>query len=51
MLRMKSIGEPYAGKPHVRFDEGAGLGFNPFPLYSTVIQGGPFKIKDINTLY
>jgi hypothetical protein len=24
MLMMKFIGEPYAGKPHVRFDEGVG---------------------------
>ena len=30
------IGKPYAGKPHVRIDEGAGKGFFSFPLYSTV---------------
>jgi len=35
MLMMKFIGKPYAGKPHVRFDEGAGMGLYPFPLYST----------------
>jgi hypothetical protein len=23
MLKEKNIGKPYAGKPHVRFDEGA----------------------------
>ena len=31
MLMMKFIGKPYAGKPHVRFDEGAGKGFLPLP--------------------
>jgi hypothetical protein len=30
----KSSGKPYAGKPHVRIDEGAGR--LAFPLYSTV---------------
>jgi len=35
MLMMKFIGKPYAGKLHVRFDEGAGKGASPFPLYST----------------
>jgi len=35
MLMMKLIGEPYAGKLHVRFDEGAGK-VSSFPLYSTV---------------
>jgi len=25
MLMMKFIGKPYAGKLHVRFDEGAGM--------------------------
>jgi len=35
----KFIGKPYAGKPHVRIDEGAGKGFPPFPLYSTVKHG------------
>ena len=29
MLMKKFIGKPYAGKPHVRFDEGAGKEFNP----------------------
>jgi len=29
MLMTKFIGEPYAGKPHVRFDEGAGKGSSP----------------------
>ena len=27
MLMMKFIGKPYAGKPHVRFDEGVGKDF------------------------
>jgi hypothetical protein len=31
----KFIGKPYAGKPHVRFDEGAGKVLLSFPLYST----------------
>ncbi len=31
----KFIGKPYAGKPHVRIDEGAGKVFVAFPLYST----------------
>jgi len=36
MLMTKFIGEPYAGKLHVRFDEGAGkVNIVPFPLYST----------------
>jgi hypothetical protein len=39
MLMKKFIGEPYAGKPHVRFDEGVGKEFFPFPLYSTGISG------------
>jgi hypothetical protein len=30
----KFSGKPYAGKPHVRFDEGAGKVY-AFPLYST----------------
>jgi len=34
MLEMKVIGKPYAGKPHVRFEEGAGKALY-FPLYST----------------
>jgi hypothetical protein len=35
MLMKKSIGKPYAGKPHVRFDEGVGKVLLTFPLYST----------------
>jgi hypothetical protein len=35
MLMTNFIGKPYAGKLHVRFDEGAGKVFS-FPLYSTV---------------
>ena len=36
MLMTKFIGEPYAGKLHVRFDEGAEKEFvNSFSLYST----------------
>ncbi len=35
MQMMKFIGKPYAGKPHVRIDEGAGKVFVAFPLYST----------------
>jgi hypothetical protein len=31
----KFVGKPYAGKPHVRFDEGVGKVFLSFPLYST----------------
>ena len=30
-------GEPYAGKLHVRFDEGAGVPARGVPLYSTPI--------------
>ena len=30
----KSLGKPYAGKPHVRFDEGVGRA-SALPLYST----------------
>jgi hypothetical protein len=36
VLSGKSIGEPYAGNPHVRFDEGRGV--NP-RAYSTVFRG------------
>jgi hypothetical protein len=35
MLMTKFIGKPYAGKPHVRFDEGVGKDTFSFPLYST----------------
>jgi len=31
MLMKKFIGKPYAGKPHVRFDEGAGKVVLPLP--------------------
>jgi hypothetical protein len=37
----KFIGKPYAGKPHVRIDEGAGKVLLSFPLYST---GFVFKL-------
>ena len=30
-------GKPYAGKLHVRFDEGAGVPYGGVPLYSTRI--------------
>jgi len=33
------IGKPYAGKPHVRFEEGVGKVILPSPLYSTVLSG------------
>jgi hypothetical protein len=35
MLLKKFVGKPYAGKLHVRFDEGAGKVLKAFPLYST----------------
>jgi hypothetical protein len=35
MPMKKVAGKPYAGKPHVRIDEGAGIEFFSFPLYST----------------
>ena len=35
MLMMYFIGKPYAGKLHVRFDEGVGKDEASFPLYST----------------
>ena len=36
---MKLLGKPYAGKPHVRFDEGAkGLFIKSSLLYSTGFQ-------------
>ena len=34
------IGKPYAGKPHVRFDEGVGKVILPSPLYSTAFLWG-----------
>jgi hypothetical protein len=37
-LLMNDTGKPYAGKPHVRFDEGAGAAITPLPLYSTDIH-------------
>jgi hypothetical protein len=36
MFERKFIGKPYAGKPHVRFDEGVGKTILSSPLYSTV---------------
>jgi hypothetical protein len=36
MLLKKFVGKPYAGKLHVRFDEGAGKVLKAFPLYSTL---------------
>jgi hypothetical protein len=36
MLLKKFVGKPYAGKLHVRFDEGAGKVLKAFPLYSTI---------------
>jgi len=44
MLLMKVIGKPYAGKPHVRFDEGVGKVDFSFPLYSTGLE----EINNIN---
>jgi hypothetical protein len=35
MFLKKFVGKPYAGKLHVRFDEGAGKVLKAFPLYST----------------
>jgi hypothetical protein len=37
----KSMGKPYAGKLHVRFEEGAGRGESSLPLYSTVPKKNP----------
>jgi hypothetical protein len=37
MLLKKFVGKPYAGKLHVRFDEGAGKVLKAFPLYSTFL--------------
>jgi hypothetical protein len=40
MLMTKSIGKPYAGKLHVRFDEGAGMVHNhPALLYCPQADG------------
>jgi len=47
MQMKKFIGKPYAGKPHVRFDEGAGKVFISFPLYSTVF-GAPRGVRKIS---
>lgn len=41
LLKVKNVGKPYEGKPHVRFDE-EGLA-NPV-LYSTHLMGSFFKI-------
>jgi hypothetical protein len=36
MLQMNDTGKPYAGKPHVRFDEGEGSSLlDALPFYST----------------
>jgi hypothetical protein len=43
----KSMGKPYAGKLHVRFEEGAGRGESSLPLYSTV---GEEDFTDFNGL-
>jgi len=52
MLMKKFIGKPYAGKPHVRFDEGAGKGVPSFSLYSTefhfVFFGAPRGVRKIS---
>jgi len=37
----KFVGKPYAGKPHVRIDEGAGKEIFSFSLYSTGFVGPP----------
>jgi hypothetical protein len=44
MFTKKFIGKPYAGNPHVRFDEGAGKGFQSFPLYSTALVRSSFRL-------
>ena len=36
MRKTNTIGKPYAGKPHVRFDEGAEERLSAPRLYSTV---------------
>ena len=38
VLSVKSVGEPYAGNPHVRFDEGRGG--NPRLLYRLIKSPG-----------
>jgi hypothetical protein len=53
MLLKKFVGKPYAGKLHVRFDEGAGKVLNAFPLYSTffvyfLIKQKVKKLKKLN---
>jgi hypothetical protein len=50
MLMMKFIGKPYAGKLHVRFDEGVGKEFypsrstlpKPNANFSSTLQAGSF---------
>jgi len=44
MQMKKFIGKPYAGKPHVRFDEGVGKVHLSFPLYSTEL-GAPRGVR------
>jgi hypothetical protein len=46
MLLKKFVGKPYAGKLHVRFDEGAGKVLNAFPLYSTLFGTFASRQKD-----
>ena len=51
MQMKKFIGEPYAGKPHVRFDEGAGKGLSP--SRSTLLSSPDFlcvtkKVKNLH---
>ena len=41
----KSMGKPYAGKLHVRFEEGAGRGESSLPLYSTGRLNGMGHLK------
>jgi len=45
MLMTKTLGKPYAGKPHVRFDEGVGKA-SAFSLYSTEITISQSFSKD-----
>ena len=51
---MKNIGKPYAGKPHVRFDEGAvaipllySIKENKIRGYKTVEINGFYDLKDL----
>ena len=51
MLMMKFIGKPYAGKPHVRFDEGVGKVILPSPLYSTETLFDLMEMETCNYSY